>query len=317
MAPDGKSLITSVGTAQGTVWLHDEKGDHQISSEGYAYFPYINAQGTRLTYLQADQKNLGASGKPTQAPEIKLISVDLHTGVSQQIFSGQDVGDYCIPPDGRQLMYAARDHNDRVHVWTVPLDHSLPPRRLTPEENDDSNIRCFDNGDVGFTRGENGLRVFYHMKSDGSSMQRVFPTPIVDVAAMDADGSAMAALVKASNDKTRVMLYNLHDGTAKQLCDSCSPMWSPDDKKLYISFAQFFKGGSKERGQTYVLPWKPNLAALPPNGTRTEADVAKVAAVVPEARGVNEFAPGISPHVYAFSRRTIQCNLYRIPLPPG
>ena len=34
MAPDGKSLITSVGRAQGTVWMHDEKGDRQISPKG-------------------------------------------------------------------------------------------------------------------------------------------------------------------------------------------------------------------------------------------------------------------------------------------
>jgi eukaryotic-like serine/threonine-protein kinase len=34
MAPDGKSLITSVGTHDHTAWLHDEDGDHQVSSEG-------------------------------------------------------------------------------------------------------------------------------------------------------------------------------------------------------------------------------------------------------------------------------------------
>ena len=317
MAPDGKSLITSVGTAQGTVWLHDEKGDHQISSEGYAYFPYINAQGTRLTYLQQDRKSLGTPGKPIQNPEIKLMSVDLHTLVSQQVFSGPDVGDYCIPPDGRELVYAARDRNDRVHLWNVPLDHSLPPKRITPEENDDRNIMCFDDGDVGFTREENDLRGVYRMKPDGSGMRKFVFMPILDVAAMDMDGSSMAAVVKAGREKTRVMIYNLRDGTAKDLCDSCSPMWSPDDKKLYVSFAYFDKGNSKEHGQTYVLPWKPNLKSLPPGGTRTEADVAKIAAVVPEARGVPEFAPGMSRQVYAFSRRTIQRNLYRIPLPPG
>jgi hypothetical protein len=156
------------------------------------------------------------------------------------------------------------------------------------------------------------------MNADGTGMQRFFRAPIVDVAAMDMDGSSMAAIVKTgSGNETRVMIYNLHDGTEKELCDSCSPMWSPDDKNLYISFAQVTKGDSKNRGQTYILPWKPNLKALPSGGTRTEADVAKIAAVVPAARGVQEFAPGPSPRVYAFSRRTIQRNLYRILLPPG
>ncbi len=34
MAPDGKSLITSVGSQDRSVWLHDKDGDHPISSEG-------------------------------------------------------------------------------------------------------------------------------------------------------------------------------------------------------------------------------------------------------------------------------------------
>lgn len=257
------------------------------------------------------------AGKTIQNPEIKLMSVDLQSGVTSQLFSGPDVGDYGILPNEHALIYAARDRNNRVHVWAVPLDHSFPPKRITPEENDDRNILCLDNGDVAFTREENGLGVFYHMKPDGSGLQRLFPTPIVAVAAMDMDGSSMAAIVNVNGGgATRVMVYNLRDGSAKQLCDSCNPMWSPDDTKLYISFAQIAKGNSKERGQTYVLPWKPNLKSLPTDGTRTEADVAKIATVVPEARGVEEFAPGPLRGIYAFSRRTIHRNLYRIPLPP-
>ena len=34
--PDGKSLITSVGLTQSTLWVRDAKGERQISSEGYA-----------------------------------------------------------------------------------------------------------------------------------------------------------------------------------------------------------------------------------------------------------------------------------------
>ena len=37
VAPDGKSLITSVGLTQRSVWFHDASGERQISLEGYAY----------------------------------------------------------------------------------------------------------------------------------------------------------------------------------------------------------------------------------------------------------------------------------------
>ena len=36
MAPDGKSFITSVGTHDSMVWIHDQSGEHPISSEGEA-----------------------------------------------------------------------------------------------------------------------------------------------------------------------------------------------------------------------------------------------------------------------------------------
>ena len=36
MAPDGKSFITSVGTHDSMVWIHDQSGEHPISSQGEA-----------------------------------------------------------------------------------------------------------------------------------------------------------------------------------------------------------------------------------------------------------------------------------------
>src|SRR6202021_3105373 len=41
IAADGKSLITSVGIQDSTIWVHDARGDHQISSEGSAGAPHF------------------------------------------------------------------------------------------------------------------------------------------------------------------------------------------------------------------------------------------------------------------------------------
>ncbi len=59
MAPDGKSLITSVGTEDSSVWLHDKDGDHQISSEGYATSPSFSFDGSNLYFLLADTQMRG------------------------------------------------------------------------------------------------------------------------------------------------------------------------------------------------------------------------------------------------------------------
>jgi hypothetical protein len=51
MASDGKSLVTSVGSQDSTVWTHDKDGDHQISSEGNARAPLYSADGKSSYFL--------------------------------------------------------------------------------------------------------------------------------------------------------------------------------------------------------------------------------------------------------------------------
>jgi NADPH:quinone reductase-like Zn-dependent oxidoreductase len=56
VAPDGRSLVTSAGIWHSSVWLHDAKGDRQISSEGFAALPSLagsvfSPDGKKLFYL--------------------------------------------------------------------------------------------------------------------------------------------------------------------------------------------------------------------------------------------------------------------------
>ena len=52
---------------------------------------------------------------------------------------------------------------------------------------------------------------------------------------------------------------------------------------------------------------------IPPGGFHSESELAKL----PGVRIIEAFdgAPGPTPEVYAFSRATVQRNLYRIPIP--
>lgn len=59
VAADGKSLITSVGSKDSTVWLRDMEGDHQISSEGNATAPSFSWDGNSLYYLMANGQTPG------------------------------------------------------------------------------------------------------------------------------------------------------------------------------------------------------------------------------------------------------------------
>ena len=51
-APDGKSFVTSVGESQSALWIHDSKGERQITFEGYAYLPSFSAD-TNAAVLSA------------------------------------------------------------------------------------------------------------------------------------------------------------------------------------------------------------------------------------------------------------------------
>jgi dipeptidyl aminopeptidase/acylaminoacyl peptidase len=58
VAPDGRSLITSVFTRQSEVWMHESQGDRVVSTEGYppalgeCYRPLsLSLDGKRLYYL--------------------------------------------------------------------------------------------------------------------------------------------------------------------------------------------------------------------------------------------------------------------------
>jgi hypothetical protein len=68
-------------------------------------------------------------------------------------------------------------------------------------------------------------------------------------------------------------------------------------------------------GHAYVIPLPAGklLPDIPPDGFHSEAEIA----AIPGVRVINiaDVAPGNSPTTYAFSRQTVQRNLYRIPLP--
>src|SRR5262249_43115546 len=50
-APDGRSFVTSMGADQNTIWVHDGTGDHQVTSEGYAYQPWFSPDRRTLYYM--------------------------------------------------------------------------------------------------------------------------------------------------------------------------------------------------------------------------------------------------------------------------
>jgi eukaryotic-like serine/threonine-protein kinase len=57
MEGDGRSFLTSVGTRDWTIWIHDGNGEHQMSSEGDAFATTFSQDGTKLFYLKRAGQN--------------------------------------------------------------------------------------------------------------------------------------------------------------------------------------------------------------------------------------------------------------------
>ena len=79
VAPDGQSLVTSVGFRQSSLWQHSPKGDRLLSSEGYASNPTLSPDGRRLYYLLRRASESGA---------VELRVMDLETLKSERVLPG-------------------------------------------------------------------------------------------------------------------------------------------------------------------------------------------------------------------------------------
>ena len=80
VAPDGRSLVTSVGTRRSAIWIHDKAGERAISSEGHALAPRLSRDGTRVFFLLVRDWWLSSAGWVAASAELR--SVDLASGKS-------------------------------------------------------------------------------------------------------------------------------------------------------------------------------------------------------------------------------------------
>src|SRR4029077_20571297 len=117
IAPDGRSLIASVGVRKASVWIHDAAGERPLSPEGSAISPKFSAAGKRVYYLL--RKNT--------SDVYGLWSTERGSGISNSALPGIALVDFDISRDGQQVAFTARKGSD-FQIFLAPLDGSAPPR---------------------------------------------------------------------------------------------------------------------------------------------------------------------------------------------
>jgi len=310
VAPDGRSLVTSIGTFQDTIWVHDARGDRQVTSESFSFQPTISADGKKLYYIVRTAGGL-------LSPFGGLWVTDLESGKRERLLPDFQMWHYNISRDGKRVVFAAPKATGREGVWLAALDGSSAPRQFTSTFaftaffGADSEVfySTLDTPNAGSV---------YRVKEDGSNLRKAIPDPTYVLNDVSPDGKYIAVSVPASAQETgsgATMVYPLSGGAPTTVCicgnrapDAPQPVsWSPDGKFVYISLVG---------GQTvYSVPLRPGqvLSSLPPGGIHSAEEAAKLpgAKLLPMP---GEF-PGPNPSVYAFPKFTSQRNIYRVPVP--
>ena len=304
-APDGRSFVTSIGASQSTLWVHDSRGDRQITSEGNSFMPSISPDGKKLYYLV---RSYGLRSWNQGA----LWVADLETGGRQRLLPDFQILHYSISADGQRVVFVSVDDNGRSPVWVASLDRQALPRQLTTT---DAAAAYFGApGEVLFSSAGPEDFYIYRMKESGGEVQKVIATPLL-LLAVSPDGQWIAVQDPAAWGA--LIVYPADGGSPLRLCDRCAPPWGTDPPPFYAGWtadSQFFYW--RFAGTTYAIP-VPSGGMLPPmpaGGLQSREAVA----ALPGARLISEQEltfPGPNLSNYAFMKVSTQRNIYRVPIP--
>jgi Tol biopolymer transport system component len=301
-APDGRSFVTSVGTSQSTLWVHDSRGDRQITSEGYVFMPSISADGRKLYYLA---RSYGLRSWNQGA----LWVADLETGQRRRLLADFQILHYSIAADGQQVVFVSVDEQGRNPVWLWSLGAQQRPRQVSTM---DASAAFFGAPGEVFFAGQKDFHV-YRVKADGSELQKVVTTPLFPLA-VSPDGQWI--VVQDPTAWGAMALYPAGAGSPRRLCDGCAPPWGTEPPAFYFGWAPNRAFAYwRIAGATYAIPLQSGqlLPAIPAGAVQSREGVA----ALPGARLISEqdrSVPGPSPSIYAFVRVSAQRNIYRVPV---
>ena len=268
VAPDGRSLVTSVGTRRSAIWIHDAAGERAISSEGYAAAPRLSRDGTRVFYLLVRDWVLSRFGWAASSSELR--SVDLASGKTDSVLPGVSVTDYDISRDEKEVAFTTTDSGGASQIWLASLDRRTPPRQIARAGDQ---VSFAADGHLVFRSLEENTNRLVRIKKDGTGRERITTAPVLDKYGVSPDGewvliSSPGAGVDAVPATLAVPIRG--GGPPRKICaPACQAGWSSDGKFLYVSLdpsAIATSPGNPGKVLAIPVPAGKSLPELPVSG---------------------------------------------------
>jgi hypothetical protein len=305
VAPDGRSLVTAVGTTQSSVWVHGDAGDRQVSLEGQASNPRFTPDGKRLCYRirTGTASELWVADLETNHAEPLLPGFPIAYGVNTGARSHPG---FDISPDGQRVAFFSHGRDGSDGLWVASLDRRSSPRQVLAVQGE--NAVFGSGGEIFFRKLEGSSAFLYSVREDGTGLHKAAAEPILGVFGSDPSRKWLLLGESAVGE----VLFPVDGGVPVPLRMGPPEWigWSGDGKSLFIC------RGHRATLKGYVVPLPPGRI-LPPglvtaDGVIPEPELSKLSGARPIP--AVELVPGASAGLYAYTRETVQRNLYRIPL---
>jgi Tol biopolymer transport system component len=293
VAPDGRSLITSIGNRRSSLWLHAGAEQRLLSSEGYASEPTLSPDGTRLYYLLRRASAWGVS---------ELRVMDIATQKSDRLLSDFSVTDYAISRDEKDVAFTTAASDRSSEIWLAPLDRRTAPGRVVPRGD---SVSFGANHDLVFRSLEGRVNFMNRIGFDGQDRVQISSIAATDLLRASPDGRWLSFF--GTHGVSAVPVYG---GDAKLLCSSgCEPFWAPDGKVLYLAI------GIEPPRRVLIVPLPPGQVF--PDFPDGSAEALEVWRKLPGVRELErpESIPGLDLSTYVERKYEERRNLFRVPLP--
>jgi DNA-binding winged helix-turn-helix (wHTH) protein/dipeptidyl aminopeptidase/acylaminoacyl peptidase len=313
--PDGRSLITSIGLHESAIWLHDERGERQLSTVGHVSPRHGLSQLTN--YLALPSVNYSPDGKSlfclmshdSPAAPTELWRMDLASGKVEPLLRGVSMEKYDVSPNGKRVVYSSRPDGHASEIWIAPLDGSSPPKRIASMGENDPYFG--PEGQVFFRYTDGKANYIGQISAQGVRGPKLIEDKVDGIYAVSPDHRWLVAGVLAPGYGT--VAIPVGGGTPVRICGGyCPTDWAPDGRFFYVGIEP---SSNATPGKTLAIP-------IPPGKALPDLPILHIAGrdsiSVPGSQVVEgwQISPGTDPSIFAFMKTTMHRNLFRVPLPP-